>query len=125
MNDVRTVLAQAWNKLHAVGKTFNLKETLNGAGLDALITELDDIEKLVQEAKSRACGYMTDVVYAIAKETAPGEYSALTHGPHPSMDAMLECSPEDGEILVRITMQEGAPQYEELKGYLDGEWIDC
>lgn len=125
MNDVRTVLAQAWNELHTLGKAYNLKAGLNTTSLDEFIAKLDSIEKLVHEAKNRACGYLTDEVYAIAKETAPGEYTAFTHGPHPSLDAMLACTPDDGEILVKITMKEGQPHYEELKGYLDGQWHDC
>lgn len=125
MDDVRKKLADAWRKLHMIGETYKLKDGLNPSGLDSLLIELDEFERMIHEAKKLAAGYQTKVMYAIAKETTPGEYTTFTHGPHSDVNAMLASSPDDGAILVRIEMKGGEPHYEELKGYLDGEWVDC
>ena len=125
MNDVRTILSDSWEKLTRIGKSYDLKQSLNPVALDEFIVQLDELEKLIREAKAHATSYLTDVVYAIAKERGPGEFMAFTHGPDPDMNAMLQCTPEDGEILVRITMENGEPQYEEILGFLDGKWVDC
>lgn len=125
MEKVRTLLAEAWGRLHRVGETYNLKQGLNSGGLASFIEELGLVEGLIHRARKEAGQLREDVVYAIAKEAGAEEYTAFTHGPHPQMSTMLACQPEDGQILVRIEMSEGQPKIAALKGYLDGEWIDC
>lgn len=125
MQEVRKSLRDAWNILDGISKSYNFKQGLNNSGMSNLASDLELLELAVHEARVQLPAPL-DVVYAIAHESNVDEFEGFTHGPTPDLQAMLACAPEDGQVLVRITtLPSGGPDYQALKGYLDGQWFDC
>jgi hypothetical protein len=127
MKDVRTILAHAFNALMDISKDHDLKaDKLDENELNALLSDLAKLSELTEEAKRRAAGYIEITLYAIGKETAPGEYSGFTHGPNPSQEALLEYVAtdglEDGDALVKSVQVGGVINHVTLAIWLDDKW---
>lgn len=131
MDEVRKTLALAFSKLTEIATTHNeaLKSgEMEQEQLELLILEITETESTLHEAALRAAGYMTEVLYAIGKETAPGEYAGFTHGPVPQRELMVEVGTsgfaDDGDALVRIETKGGVINHVSEMIWLDGEWHD-
>lgn len=124
MKDVRTILAHAFSALMAISKDHDLKaDKLGEDELNALVSDLAKLEELVSEAKRRAAGHVVTTLYAIGKETAPGEYAGFTHGPVEDRAEMEGVEVvEDGDCLVRIQTGGGVVNYLTEHIFLDGVW---
>lgn len=126
MDNVRTTLAHAWNELHQISKAFDFKKDLNAQEETDLISRLDNLEETVRQARrSVILNHNVDVGFAIVEEKEAGNYSNITHGPEKNMEDLLNCTPKEGELLVKISVKNGQLEYQEVKGYLDGQWLDC
>jgi hypothetical protein len=124
MKDVRTILAHAFNALMDISKDHDLKaDKLGEDELNALLSDLAKLSELTEEAKRRAAGYIEITLYAIGKETAPGEYSGFTNGPVPERKQMFDCfGLEDGDALVRMVTVGGVTNCVTEAIWLDDKW---
>lgn len=125
MKDVRTILAHTFTTLMDISKEHDLKaDKLPDEELGTLINTLGHLEELVQEAGRRVAGYITITLYAIGKESAPGEYAGFTHGPTPDRNEMFSfgSSLEDGDCLVKMITVGGITNYVTEAIWLDDEW---
>jgi hypothetical protein len=124
MKDVRIILAQTFGALMDISKDHDLKaDKLGEDELNALLSDLAKLNELTEEAKRRAAGHIEVTLYAIGKETAPGEYSGFTNGPVPEYEQMEQCfGLEDGDALVKIVQVGGVVNYVTLAIWLDDKW---
>ena len=124
MKDVRIILGQAFAALTAIATDYDLKsDKLDEDDLNALCSDIAEVEKLTGEALRRAIGHKVVTLYAIGKETSPGEYAGFTHGPVEDREVMEGVADvEDGDCLVRIVTSGGIVNYVTEHIYLDGAW---
>jgi hypothetical protein len=124
MKDVRIILGQAFDALTAIAKDHDLKsEKLDDEALDALVSDLAKLEELATEALGRAVGHKVITLYAIGKETAPGEYAGFTSGPVENRDDLSAFGNlEAGDCIVRIVSSGGIVNYVTEAIWLDEEW---
>ena len=124
MKDVRKVLGLAFKKLVAISDEYDLKaDSLPQENIENLCLAIKEIEDTIHEAALRAAGHVAVTVYAIGKESAPGEYEGFTHGPVPQRELMEGVSGlEDGDCLVRIVQQHGVANHVTEQIWLDGVW---
>jgi len=124
MKDVRIILGKTFEALMAISKDHNLKATtLPNDELNALRSDLAKLNELVVEASVRAEGHQVITLYAIGKESAPGEYDGFTHGPTPDRDELKNVgSLEDGDCLVRMVSVGGIQNNVTEAIWLDDEW---
>ncbi len=124
MRDVRIILGQSFEALTAIAKDYDLKSIkLDEDALDALCSDLAKLGELVGEATRRAAGHRVVTLYAIGKETAPGEYAGFTMGPLETREEMLSFGNlEEGDCLVKIVTSGGIVNYVTEAIWLDGGW---
>ena len=124
MKDVRIILSKAFGALTAIATDHDLKSTkLDEDALNALCIDLANLEELVGEATRRAAGHRVVTLYAIGKETAPGEYAGFTHGPTIDRDELKNVGNlEDGDCLVRMVSVGGMHDNITEAIWLDNEW---
>lgn len=124
MNDVRKILALGFEKLNAIASEYNLKgESLPQEKIEDLCLAITDVESTLHEAALRTAGYVTVNLYAIGKESAPGEYLSFTHGPVPQRELMEEITGlEDGDCLVRMSTTQGVTNNVTLSVWMDDKW---
>ena len=124
MKDVRTILAHAFSTLMSVSKDHDLKaDKLDENALEALCSDLAELSELTREALRRALGHRVITLYAIGKETAPGEYEGFTIGPCETRDEVLGFDVfEAGDCLVQIVTSGGIVNYVTEAIWLDGLW---
>jgi hypothetical protein len=125
MKDVQIILAHVFDALMDISKDFDLKsDTLGNDELCVLRSDIAKLEELVAEAGNRAAGHQVTTLYAIGKETAPGEYAGFTHGPHPDRNEMakLGSSLDDGDALVRIMTSVHVVNYVSEQIWFENQW---
>lgn len=124
MKDVRATLANAFQHLHEIATGFDLKaDTLPQEQIEDLVLSIKNVQDELHEAALRAAGYVTLELYAIGKETAPGEYAGFTNGPVPQRELMAALDNlENGDALVRIVHKNGVINHVTEAIWLDGEW---
>jgi hypothetical protein len=124
MKDVRIILGQAFEALTSIAKDHDLKsEQLNDDDLNALCSDIAKLSELVEESLVRAVGHRVVTLYAIGKETSPGEYAGFTHGPTEVREEMEGVAGiEDGDCLVKIVTSGGIVNYVTEHIFLDGAW---
>lgn len=125
MKDVRAQLAVAFQHLHEIATGFDLKsESLPQDQIEDLVLAIKSVEDDLHEAALRAAGYVTVELYAIGKESAPGEYEGFTNGPVPQRELMEQATDqlEDGDCLVRIVQQNNVINHVTEAIWLDGVW---
>jgi hypothetical protein len=97
-------------------------DKLDDDQLNALISDIAKLEELTGEAMRRAIGHRVVTLYAIGKETSPGEYEGFTHGPVEEKNELKEVVAEDGDCLVKIVTSGSVVNYVTEHIFLDGEW---
>lgn len=132
MKDVKATLAIVWvgaqsvtEGLREIAAThdFTLDAVIENDVLEETVAQLADLEEQIAEAKRRVAGHITTTVYAIGKETAPGEYAGFTHGPVEDRDDLMTTGNlEDGDALVRIQTGGGVVNYLTEYIWLEDEW---
>lgn len=124
MKDVRVILGQAFGALTDIAKNHDLKsDKLDENALDTLCSDIVALEELVGEALRRAIGHQVVTLYAIGKETAPGEYEGFTVGPCATREEVLGFDVfEAGDCLVQIVTSGGIVNYVTEAIWLDGLW---
>lgn len=124
MKDVRIILGQAFEALTSIAKDHDLKsDQLGDDDLNALCSDIAKLSELVEESLVRAVGHRVVTLYAIGKETAPGEYDGFTSGPVENRDDLTAFGNlEAGDCIVRIVTSGGIVNYVTEAIWLDDEW---